>query len=61
MTYRYIDKKGETIYKWTPSDDEEDDIAPRFRNDDEFIQRSILSTEVGALVKSNMKMKELVK
>jgi len=51
VNYRYINKKGEVIYKWTPGDDEDDDD-----DDDEAPARwqerrrqNILQTEAGPL------------
>ena len=48
--YRYINKNGEVIYKWTPGDDEDDDDddeAPARWN--ERRRQSILKTEAGPL------------
>ena len=48
--YRYIDKNGETVYKWTPGndeeDDDEDDAPARWK---EMNRRNILETEAGPL------------
>ena len=46
MTYRYIDKSGNTVYKWTPGDEEEE-VAPY--NWEEKDLRSVLKTEAGVL------------
>ena len=47
-SYRYINKNGETIYKWTPGDeDEEEDDAPF--NRESLRRMSIMQSEVGAL------------
>ena len=47
-SYRYIDKNGETIYKWTPGneDDDDDDKAPFNRKS--LRRMSIMQSEVGA-------------
>jgi len=46
--YRYINKSGEVIYKWTPGDDEDDDDeAPS--NWEERKRQNILQTEAGPL------------
>lgn len=49
--YRYINKNGEVIYKWTPGDDEDDDDdddeAPARWN--ERRRQNILQTEAGPL------------
>ena len=48
--FRYIDKNGETVYKWTPGDeddDDDDDDAPaRWRKAN---RRSIMQSEAGPL------------
>ena len=44
-TYRYIDKSGNTIYKWTPGDEEEE--APY--NWEEKDLKSVLQTPAGVL------------
>ena len=51
LSYRYINKNGEVIYKWTPGDedddDDDDDEAPaRWKEQN---RRSILQTEAGPL------------
>lgn len=57
VVYRYIDKKGETVYKWNPGededDDDDDDWAPRKMDD--LRMKSILRTEAGVLF---LEMKE---
>lgn len=63
-TYRYIDKKGNTVYKWTPG--EEDGSAPARRAakaDDwkEINRQSMLRTPVGALILANEEMRALEK
>ena len=51
LSYRYINKNGEVIYKWTPGDDEDDDDdddeAPARWN--ERRRQNILQTEAGPL------------
>ena len=46
-TYRYINKSGEVIYKWTPGDEDEEPKAPA--NWKERNRKSILQTEAGPL------------
>lgn len=55
-SYRYIDKDGNNIYKWTPGDEEEEAPArraPKADNWEEVNRRSLLQTSVGALVIAN--------
>lgn len=55
-SYRYIDKDGNNIYKWTPSDEEDAAPArraPKAENWEEVNRRSLLQTSVGALVIAN--------
>ena len=60
-TYRYINKSGEVIYKWTPGDDEDDDDdeAPaRWRKAN---RRSIMQTEAGPLFLNYERAKQRMK
>lgn len=53
---RYIDKEGNTVYKWTPGEEEEGAPArraPKTRDWEEINRRSLLQTSVGALVIAN--------
>lgn len=55
-SYRYIDKDGNNIYKWTPGDEEDAAPArraPKAENWEEVNRRSLLQTSVGALVIAN--------
>jgi len=59
-SYRYINKNGETIYKWTPGDeDEEEDDAPF--NRESLRRMSIMQSEVGALFLNYEEAKQRMK
>lgn len=63
-TYRYIDKKGNTIYKWTPGEEEEDAPArraPKADNWEEINRKSVMQTNVGALMLANEEMRARLK
>ncbi|MBQ2067805.1 MAG: WG repeat-containing protein [Paludibacteraceae bacterium] len=63
INYRYIDKDGQTVYKWTPGDDEDDDDdeAPRADNWQELDRRSVLQSEKGGLFLNYERAQELKK
>ncbi len=56
-TYRYVNKKGDTVYKWTPGEDEE--AAPAY-NWEELDRRNFLQTEMGALVREIEEMNAMM-
>ena len=53
-SYRYVDKQGDVVYKWTPGEDEED-YAPK--SWEELNRQNIMRTEVGAIILGNEMMK----
>lgn len=55
--YRYVNKKGETVYKWEPG--EEEDEAPK-SNWEELNRKSLMQTEVGAIVREIEEMNALM-
>ncbi len=63
VNYRYIDKDGQTVYKWTPGEDEDDDDdeAPRADNWEELNRRSVLQSEKGGLFLNYERAQELKK
>lgn len=61
VNYRYIDKDGQTVYKWTPGEDEDDDEAPRADNWEELNRRSVLQSEKGGLFLNYERALELMK
>lgn len=56
-TYRYVDKTGETVYKWTPGEDE-DEKAPK--SWEELDRENIMRTEAGAIVREIEEMNALM-
>lgn len=56
-TYRYVDKTGETVYKWTPGEDDEDEAPKSW---EELNRENIMRTEVGAIVREIEEMNALM-
>lgn len=56
-SYRYVDKTGETVYKWTPGEDDEE-YAPK--SWEELDRENIMRTEVGAIVREIEEMNALM-
>ena len=56
-TYRYVDKTGETVYKWTPGEDDEDEAPKSW---EELNRENIMRTEEGAIVREIEEMNALM-
>ena len=56
-TYRYVDKTGETVYKWTPGEDDEDKAPKSW---EELDRENIMRTEAGAIVREIEEMNALM-
>jgi len=56
-TYRYVNKTGDVVYKWTPGEDEENEAPKSW---EELNRQNLMQTEVGAIVRANEEMKALM-
>ncbi len=54
FNYRYVNKSGETVYKWEPGEDEDEAPAHDWK---ELDRKSVMRTEAGAIILNNEEMK----